>query len=249
MRRALATLLVVGVLLYAGVVAFFAFDQRELLYHPTHTAENHHLPQWEDGATLLGLKREVAHPHAVWLVIHGNAGEAGWLYPALPRFSPDDSVYLLEHPGFGARTGEPTQRSLNAAAAEGYGWLRAHFPGVPVCVAAESLGTGPACFLTHATPPPDKIALAVPYDRLSSVAWDHYPFLPTRWIMRDDWDNVAALAGYRGPIDLFAGTYDRTIPVAHAKRLAATVPQAHYVEYPAGHGEWKIQPLVKFRFP
>jgi pimeloyl-ACP methyl ester carboxylesterase len=86
--------------------------------------------------------------------------------------------------------------------------------------------------------PPAKLVLIVPYDELCRVAAGHYPFLPVRLIMRDNWNNVAALASYSGPIDIFAGQHDTVIPVAHAQTLAASRPQAKITIFNGGHNDW-----------
>ena len=63
--------------------------------------------------------------------------------------------------------------AIDAAALEAYKLLRARFPGKPVCVAAESIGSGPASTLARAKIPPDKLVFIVPFDNLKSVARDH----------------------------------------------------------------------------
>ena len=44
--------------------------------------------------------------------------------------------------------------------------------------------------------------LIVPFDNLASVASEHFPFLPVGLLLRDKWDNVAALSRYTGPVDI-----------------------------------------------
>ena len=61
----------------------------------------------------------------------------------LHAFSPRDSVYILEYPGYGEREGKPSRASFDAAALEAYQLLRAQSARKPVCVAAESIGSGP----------------------------------------------------------------------------------------------------------
>jgi pimeloyl-ACP methyl ester carboxylesterase len=87
----------------------------------------------------------------------------------------------------------------------------------------------------------------VPYDNLLAVAKKHMRFLPVSLLMRDKWDNVKALAGYHGPVEIFGAQHDTVIPVAHARALAKSVPQARYVELPCGHNEWALNELVKIK--
>jgi hypothetical protein len=91
--------------------------------------------------------------------------------------------------------------------------------------------------LAGAPMPPKHIVLVVPFDVLTNVAKEHYPFLPVNLIMLDRWDNVAALKGYAGRLDIFGGTHDSVIPVTHARALAAACPGSVYHEFGGGH-DW-----------
>jgi hypothetical protein len=208
------------------------------LYFPSHGPRPTLLVPWVADGQLIGHAREVSNPAAVWLMLHGNAGQAADRDYVLPRLSPQDALYVLEYPGYGQRGGAPGRTAIDQAAAEAYRWLRGHYPNTPVCVLAESIGSGPACTLAQATPPPDKIVLVVPFDTLANVAARHMPFLPVRLLLRDRWDNIEALRGYTGPLDIVASREDTVIPLSHALALARQMPQARWIEIPGGHNDW-----------
>jgi uncharacterized protein len=232
---------------YAAAVALLYFQQRALLFHPTHETPATALAPWLEGRRLLGCCREVGNPEAIWLVLHGNAGQAAHRDYVLPCLPPQDSVYVLEYPGYGARAGAPGREAMNRAAAEGYQALRARYPQRPVCVLGESIGSGPACALAGENPPPDKIVLVVPFDVLAEVAARHFPFLPARRLLRDAWNNVDTLRDYRGPVEIFGAEQDDIIPIRHARALARAVPQARFTAIPGGHNDWSEQLQVKIR--
>jgi hypothetical protein len=236
---------------YAAVVLLFgcASVQRQLLYFPSHNSGSNGLAEWKHDGQLIGFAREVPSPKNVWLLIHGNGGQAANLAHALSHFSTEDSVFILEYPGYGLRDGTPSMRSFNAAAQQAYEILRERYSNIPVCVVGESLGSGPASILTTGTRPPDKLVLLVPYDALAKVAAEHYPLLPVRLLLRDKWNNIAALANYQGPLEIFAATDDTVIPISHAKALAVTKRQAVLHEIPGGHGAWYSSELVQIRYP
>ncbi|HWZ94346.1 MAG TPA: hypothetical protein VNW30_04055, partial [Opitutaceae bacterium] len=223
--------------------------QRKLLYFPSHRPDNNGLAAWIHNGETIGYSRIVESPRNVWLLIHGNGGQASDRAYALPSFSPDDSVFILEYPGYGMRQGVPSRKAFNQAAQEAYLLLRDTYPHVPVCVVAESIGNGPACTLAALTPPPDKFVLIVPFEKLSLVAKDHFPAFLVSVLLRDDWDNVEAMAHYKGPVDIFASEADATIPVVHAKALAAGVPSAKFTLIPGGHNEWSENDRVSIRNP
>ncbi len=202
----------------------------------------------KEGKTI-GYCREVDSPKNIWLMLHGNGGQASDRLYAIPSFSDDDAVFILEYPGYGQRQGLPSRNSFDHAAEEAYRLLRAAYPNHPVCVAAESIGSGPAATLTKLTPKPDKLVLIVPFDRLSSVAEDHFPAFLVRLILKTDWDNAAMLSTFNGPVDIFGAQDDTIIPVPHAKALAAEVPNASLTIIQGGHNDWSIGNQVKIRNP
>ena len=195
----------------------------------------------------MGYCRPVQDPQAVWLFAHGNGGQAADRVYALHAFSARDSVYIVEYPGYGERQGTPTKTSFDEAVASGYRFLRGEYPGKKVCVAAESIGSGPVSLLARESVPPDKIVLVVPFDVLKKVASDHVPFLPVGLLLGRSWDNVEALKGFRGPIDIYGAQQDTVIPLRHAAALAQGIPQAKFVVVAGGHNDWPAQEEIRFR--
>ncbi len=245
MIRILISIAVGFLALMLGCVLF----QRRLMYYPSHHQGHPGLSEWRHGGQLIGYAREVRSPQNVWLMLHGNGGQAGDRVYALPSFSDLDSVYILEYPGYGLRPGAISKEAFNAAAREGFAALRAKFPNTPVCVAAESIGSGPAAVLASAPQPPDKIVLIVPFDILSRVAARHFPLLPATLFLRDNWNNIEALKGYRGTLEIFGARDDTIIPIDHARALAESRPSAIFHEIAGGHNDWAASGRVRIRNP
>jgi len=223
--------------------------QRQFLFHPSHLPGNRGLAQWELAGRPIGVSRIAKNPKNIWLLLHGNGGQAADRMYAIPAFSPDDSVFILEYPGYGAREGAPARDSFDQAAIEAYLELRRQFASLPLCVAGESIGSGPASTLASQPVPPDKIVLVVPFDTLKSVAAEHVPYLPVGLVLWNSWDNVAALAGYKGPVEIFGAAADTLIPVHHAEALSRSVPQAQFHRISGGHNDWSRSDQVKFHNP
>jgi pimeloyl-ACP methyl ester carboxylesterase len=242
----IAVLLILSALL---LLASCSSVGRMLLFFPSHRSDTAGFAPWVKDGEIIGYARKVASPANVWLMLHGNAGQAADRAYALSSFSADDSVFILEYPGYGARTGTPSAEAFNRAAREAYLLLRQTHPTRPVCVAAESIGTGPACTLATLSQPPDKFVLIVPFDQLSSVARDHFPSFLVGLLLKDNWDNVSALSTYKGPVAIFGAEADTIIPVTHAKALAAAVPTAKLSIIPSGHNDWSQSGRVRIRNP
>ena len=223
--------------------------QRSALFYPSHNDGDGGLGRWTHEGALIGFAREVPDPENVWLMLHGNGGQAADRVYALGAFSPRDSVFIMEYPGYGKRPGKPSRGSFDAAALAAYQLLRARFPGKPVCVAAESIGSGPAATLVAANPPPDKLVFIVPFDDLKSVGKDHLPYAPMSLLLAGSWNNVESLAKYAGPVDVFGAETDQVINVRHAQALAASRPQAKFHLLRGGHNDWSTQPDVEIRNP
>jgi len=236
--KTLVTVLALLACAYLAAGGLVAVLQRSLIYFPTHDGAQTLLSPWVDGGRVVGYCREAARPGTVWLMTHGNAGQASGRGYVLAHLPDSDSLYVLEYPGYGLRAGRPSKDAMDGAASDAYRILRARFPRTPVGVIGESIGSGPASFLASERQPPDKIVLVVPFDTLASVAAEHMPFLPVRALLRDNWDNLRALQGYAGPIDIYAAADDRVIPCAHARRLAAALPGARFTLVPGGHNDW-----------
>ncbi len=215
-----------------------AMFEGALLYFPSHSIEQSNLVEWSVDGRAIGFARTVADPKMIWLVFHGNAGQANQRGYIVDRLPGGDSVYVMEYPGYGVREGTPSMTSINAAAVEAYAALRRAFPGRGIGVLSESLGSGPASYLCSLPDPPARIVLVVPFDNLLSVARERIWFLPVRLLLRDKWDNVACLSKYAGRVDIYGAAQDNVIPVAHARNLAKSLRGARYNEIACGHNEW-----------
>ena len=241
----LLSLVVVLLLLLVGCGSI----ERKLLYFPTHRPGDGGMQPWMVAGERIGVSRVVESPENVWLMLHGNGGQAADRNYALPCLSNDDSVYVMEYPGYGPREGVPSKDSFNQAAGKAFQWLRAEFPDTPVCVIGESIGTGPSSYLGSLSDSPDKIVLVTPFERLSLVAKERFPGWLVSMALKSDWDNAASLSGYDGPVAIFGAKEDRIIPVSHARSLAAKVRGSNFHMIEGGHNEWSLGGKVAIRNP
>lgn len=223
--------------------------ERKMLFYPTHRPADNGLAPWISNGNIIGYSRNVETPVNIWLMLHGNGGQASDRTYAIPCFSPEDSVFILEYPGYGKREGVPSKETFNQAAKDAYLFLRSTFPKIPICAVGESIGSGPASFLACLNPPPDKLVLIVPFEKLSLVAKDHVSSVLVALMMTDNWDNLESLSNYKGPVEIFGAIADTVIPVGHAKALAAGIPSSKFILIQGGHNDWSRQERVKIRNP
>jgi len=224
-----------------GIMLF----QRSLLYFPTHHDHANGMSRWVYKGQTIGFCREVESPTSVWLMMHGNAGQASDRSYVLQHLSSNDAFYVLEYPVYGTRDGSPSQSSIDQAAADAYQSLRAKYPDAAIGVIGESIGSGPASALATQATPPDKIVLITPFDSLYRVAAKRFPWLPVWLLLLDRWNNVESLKSYSGSLEIFGATHDEIIPVEHARRLAQEVSHAKLTEVSTGHNDWTRSDAVK----
>lgn len=205
------------VVAWIGLILLVAVFQRSFIYFPTIASEKalegeaqrQGLEAWRNTAgETIGWRRPPAStPRATnrLLVFHGNAGYALNRCYYVSGFGDLEGgrtweIYLLEYPGYGARGGSPSEKSINTAAAAALTTLREE-DSRPIFVLGESFGSGPACALAAAYPREvSGVFLVTPFARLGDVAAHHYSLLPVRYLLRDRWDNVAALTNYPGRV-------------------------------------------------
>ena len=225
------------ILLYALIgyvtlcVIAFIF-QRQLLYLPSHfqLSEERVLeeglrywPSFEDYRGFIG-SQESADVKGTVIVFHGNAGAAyhrDYYFKALSHLGL--RVILAEYPGYGGRTGHPSEEELVTDALE---TLRLAYEsyGEPMYVWGESLGGGVgSAAVSQTNVPIQGLVLFLPWDSLPSLAQTHYWFLPARWLVLDRYDNIENLRQFDGNIAVLLAEDDEVIPVRHGQRLYASL--------------------------
>jgi alpha-beta hydrolase superfamily lysophospholipase len=236
---------------YLLVVVLMGTFQDRLIYMPTRAAEpalidlarTEGLAPWRDGSgAILGWKSDGSKPTANrLLVLHGNGGMALHRAHFVRGFEALGAgklwqVYLMEYPGYGARSGAPGKESITAALRHAWELLHAEDPR-PLYVLGESIGSGPACVTTGFAPPPAGLCFITPYYDLRTVAAHHFPWLPVKLLMRNQWNNTAALADFHGPVAVVLAGEDDVIPIAEGQRLydSACSPKRLWTIAGAGH--------------
>lgn len=240
---------------YGGLCAVIFTVQRRLQYFPDRSSEAGALQRagasglvpWRGAeGHLLGWRRPgPSKASARVLVFHGNAGNAlDRVYYVQLFESLGADVVLMEYPGYGARPGEPTEATLVAAGREAVAALA---PEGPLYLVGESLGSGVALQVAgSARAQVQGVLLVTPYARMSEVGAEAYPWLPVRWLLRDRWDNLAALPTYPGPVAILLAGRDEVVGAAQGRRLAeaALGPIKVWEQPEAGHNTLSLAPRV-----
>jgi alpha-beta hydrolase superfamily lysophospholipase len=237
--------LLASLLFYMGFLFLF---QEKQIYFPDNPpraalldeARRLGLIPWPDDEGFRGLLREPTVPARGTVVLfHGNAGHAAhreWYAGVLTRLGL--RVILAEYPAYGSRAGSLGERSLVADAEETLAMVRQRLPG-PILLAGESLGAGVAAAAAKSASV-DAVLLITPWDRMVSVARHHFPWLPVGLLLRDRYDSVGNLSGYRGRVAVVIAGRDSTVLPRFGHRLFESLPEPKrlWVVPDAEHNDW-----------
>lgn len=225
--RGALTLLALLSLGYLAICGLMYLRQDGLVYYPQYTrvaAADTNFALEREGLVLRGWHHNPGR-HDALLYFGGNAESVQHSARELAAWFPGRSIYVLAYRGYGASEGKPSEAALTGDALALYDHVRRLHPDGDVAVVGRSLGSGVAAQLAGARPV-DRLALVTPFDSLSGVAALHYPWLPVRLLMKDDYDSGAALADFHGPVFILEAGRDAIVPGASTQRLAEALPRA-----------------------
>ena len=239
--------LVVAVVVLLGVPALFQdsqiyFPDRAPLADVLADARRHGLAPWPAEDDYRGLLREpVGLAHGTVVLFHGNAGHAGhrdWYADELARLGL--RVILAEYPAYGPRAGKLGEASLVTDATETLSLAAKQFPG-SIVLAGESLGAAVAAAVAERAEVA-ALLLITPWDDIARVASHHYPWLPARWLLRDRYDSVTNLVGFRAPVAVVIAERDSIVPPARGRALYESLagPKRLWVVPRADHNDWPM---------
>lgn len=246
-------------LLFATV--FLYFTQRSVIYRPTQLSPEQFTAAVQKAfgpqtRVLKPFQAIVVEPPAgqpvlaTAILFHGNAGLGGGRGVFGPVFAKRGlRLVLAEYPGYGPRPGEPSEQSLVQDARVLYAEVVRQFPGAPVMLVGESLGTGVAALLA-ADPgpagPPARLVLLTPFRSLSETAARTLWMLPARYLVKDPFDVEGALKRYQGPLSVLVAGADEVVGAEQGRWLVEQARQRQgaslaYVDIPGtGHNTWRF---------
>src|SRR5262249_11128842 len=155
---------------------------------------------------------------------HGNAGNLSSRGDSVLLWQRElpTAVLLFDYPGFGRSTGSPSEAGCYAAGDAAYDWLT-RTKGVPAergLLFGKSLGGAIASALavrkSHRA-----LVLAMAFTSFPDMAQVKYPWLPGRWLVRNQMNNLAKLGKVKRPVFISHGTVDGVVPFSMGEQLYA----------------------------
>lgn len=206
---------------YVSFGVYLFLNQEKIVYQPF-AQDFQSCPAFKEAEkvsyqdTRMYVKREAAGP--VVVLYHGNAGSACDRAFYANLFEAAGYGYVIvEYAGYSNDTRSPTHELIKQDVEHVVSYLNKQDVG-SVIIVGESIGTGVATY--HASlAPPDRLLLISPFTDLRAVARDRFWFYPTSLLVDNAYDNVAALATYKGDVTIIHGTEDTIIPHALGYQL------------------------------
>ncbi|MFH2011592.1 MAG: alpha/beta fold hydrolase [Pseudomonadota bacterium] len=242
------------IVIYLVIVILAYLGQRKMLYFPhTYTleagieiAKKLGLSFWpknsRDYHGFISLNSPGLSKGVV-LIFHGNAGSAMDRFYYMSEIQKlGYRVVLFEYPGYGARPGPLREAAFVNAAIQAARDAVEEFGG-PLYVLGESLGCGIASALAGGNEIATKgIIMLTPWDTLPDLAQSHYWFLPTKWLVKDRYDNIKNLQNFKEPIAIVLAEKDNIIPNKHTIKLfeSLTGNKKLWKLKDVGHNDWPI---------
>jgi pimeloyl-ACP methyl ester carboxylesterase len=220
-------LLVVAALMI-GVTATAWLAQDRLVFFPQPLASTGHLPARAeplevvtgDGIRLRGwMLRGTSTPAPVVLYFGGNAEEVSWT-AADDRWPDAWSIVALNYRGYGASEGAPGEHALLADGIAIHDAVanRAGIDRRRIVAFGRSLGTAVATRVA-AERPLAGVVLASPFDSLTAIGQQHYPWLPVSLLLRHRFETLADARRSRVPLLAIVAADDSIVSPERSRAL------------------------------
>ena len=214
-------LIFLGVLTYGLAAAAAYYGQGKMLYYPdTRSLADCNLPEgveiWNEGGEQALLA--AADHENLLLYFHGNAGSAcNWRFLGVNHLaSLGYDVLVLEYPGYGGDPRTTSKKTIEVGLEVLADWVAAQ-EYARVSVMGYSLGTGAASIYARDNRAA-QVLLFAPFDSIYNVVLAQGLTFP-RALLREDFDNIAALADVAAPITIIHGEDDEVIAAMHSENL------------------------------
>jgi len=222
-------LIVVSVGYVGGLAALFLL-QRSLLFPIPQTVRTapaaagfpqaeEHILTTVDGEKIIVWHLPAKPGHPVVLYFHGNGDFLTGLVDRFRGITSDGTgLVALSYRGYAGSSGRPSEQGLLSDAGAAYAFASARYGADRIVVWGFSLGSGVGVALA-ADQRVSKLVLEAPYTSITEVAAAAFPFLPVRWLIRDQFrsdQRVARGQHLRAPALSPSGLLD---PDSRADRL------------------------------
>lgn len=227
--------------MYLLFVGFLFFNQTSMVYFPSHqdffecsvVDESSKIIHNNTRMYLLRANKPVNSSVPVAVFYHGNAASAcdmSFLHQIINAQGFD--ALFVEYAGYGNDGKSPSKNGILQNVRDVHNFIMVESYDA-VVVIGESLGTGVASYHAYHdttilnTSLVKGVLLISPYTSLADVAQSVYPFLPVRWLLRENFHPQLWLHNYEGHVKIIHARSDQEIPYSFGLALYDSLSTPH----------------------
>ena len=175
----------------------------------------------KDGLNLLSWYSRPLNNNPILVYFHGNSFDIGERAYRIKRYNDAGlSTLIVGWRGFSGNQGNPSETNLYLDGNATIDWIleNTKFKIKDIINYGESLGTGVAVqlnlkynFLCT--------VLEAPFTSIADVARYRYKIYPTKYLVKDKFDNLSKIDKIKSPLLIVSGKNDEVVPHIHSKLL------------------------------
>lgn len=241
--------------LWLGLTAALAANQRKLVFNPVLAREVDHprsrghrtrpvVLRGRDGTRLCGwlMTPTIACQRAAVLYFGGRSEEVSWVARDAGTLFPNMTVLAMNYRGYGDSQGLPDEASMIEDGCMLYDWLatRGQVDPTRMAVVGRSLGSGVAVQVAKARPARAAV-LITPYDSIVAIAKRRFRVMPIDTLLRHRFESVKHAPSLTAPTYVLRAASDDIVPKASTDELVArlarlvgdeVVPESDHLNIP-----------------
>ena len=187
-----------------------------------------------------------SQPIETILLCHGNgenvAQSAGYIGDML-RTTLNAELFVFDYRGYGKSEGAPSEQGVMDDAEAALEWLKnkSGKSADQIIIAGHSIGGAPAVHLA-ASQGAKALVLQRTFNAITEPAARKFPWLPIRYVMRNQLRSIDKIPDYHGPLLQSHGKSDHLIPIEMGRELFDAAPGTNK-QFIAVEGMGHLDPL------
>ena len=242
-------------MLWLGLTAAVAANQRRLVFNPTLVREVQHprssghrtrpvVLRATDGTRLCGwlMTPTIPGPRPAVLYFGGRSEEVSWVVRDAGKLFPNMTVLAMNYRGYGESQGIPAEIHMIEDGCLLLDWLatRGQVDASRIAVLGRSLGSGVAVQVAKERPA-NSVVLITPYDSILAIAKRRFRVMPIEYMLRHRFESIKHAPSLKAPNYVLRAASDDVVPHANTDLLVAklghlvaddTVPESDHMNIP-----------------
>ncbi|MGJ9417878.1 alpha/beta hydrolase [Massilia sp. CMS3.1] len=219
--------------LWLGLTAAVAANQRRLVFNPTITPEVNSprssahrtrpiVLRARDGTRLCGwlMTPRTLGPRPAVLYFGGRSEEVSWVVRDAGTLFPNMTVLALNYRGYGNSHGIPDETLLVEDGCTLFDWLAAlgQVDARRIAVIGRSLGSGVAVQVAKERAA-HSVILITPYDSILAIAKKKFRAMPIEYMLRHRFESIKHAPALKVPTYVLRAEVDDIVPHSHTDQL------------------------------